>query len=373
MPFVLVGLDPAVLALLAAILAIAATFLIRAIANSLPAVNLPIIGNVDFLARAFTSIVGKVEGWAVDQGKQFFHLIAAWILGHEYLIRNLAYEMVNAVTHVGSQIAHLYTVTIPNAIDTARNAAAQALAAEASTLRGDISTAASAARIDAENYADNAVNAAESVAAKATRELSVTIGGQLSSLTDTVRGNLKTAEDFATAAANTAAAAATATLNHEIAGVQSTVTTLSGTVASDLTAAERYAAAQAQAAQGAAIGTLEDVLGGVYTDLTGAAAAVGGDLTSLEALLAGAITLPLAAVLARVIKLEKCSVGVCDDSPNNFSSLLQAVLGVATFAELAPFLKDAIENPASGEGAYASVVQGLYTGGHSLFDSLLSL
>ena len=252
---------------------------------------------------------------------------------------------------------------------------------------------------DADNVVTGAYETADKAvaetAADATNALKTLLGGQISTLTQTVADNLvaaekyaaaqasgavSTAENFATSAANTAATTAEGVAASALAGVASTVTSLTSTVSSDFSTAESDIKTTATTlgtditnTAGAAADALTGAFGGLYTDLTGQSMAANGDLSSIESLIAGAILGAVSSVAARVAKLEECSVGVCDDSPNNFSNLLNDAMGVAEFAGVFAFLSSAISSPASAEQSFAGLIGGLYADGDSLFDSLLSL
>lgn len=248
---------------------------------------------------------------------------------------------------------------------------------------------------DARDYTDVQFKAAEAAAAAAVGDLSRTLGGQLSSLTSTVQQNLASAEDyarsqaqqaiqtaeqFAQGQATAAVSTAEAALTPEITAAQTAANAAAAAAAGAATTASQAAttaagavAAEGAVAAGAAAGAITSVLGDVYTDITGQSIAAGGDLTSVEGLLAGAILTAVGAVAVRVAKLEACSVGICPDSPNNFSSLLNDVLGLAEFAGIGAFLAQIISDPYGAEQTYASAVQDVYSVGQSAFQTVLSL
>lgn len=434
---VLVALGPWVISLVAALLAIAADLIIRAIGNAIGKVG---IGPVTWdVGNFFASKAEAVVNWAVSNLDQYFDDAANWFIGHILVLQQLGGAAVSAITHLGDQVAHIVTGVVPNAISAAESSAgahAQSLVngvendlkadfnSLTDTLKGDVKTINSTISGDVTNlknlltksvaagvstaegytdtihntingYIDKSVSDAEGIAAGATAALAKTIGSQLSNLTDTVAKNLTDAETYARAQANSIyqevegdLTSTAKTLQTGITAAQQEAISAITVAGQDLTTAEQVAATDAgnavssaesfaATAAGAAATTAEQALsgalGGIYTDLTGQALAVNGDLSTVEGLIAGAILTSVGAVAARVAKLEECSVGVCDDSPNNFGSLLNAALGLAEFAGAGLFLAKLISDPAGSEAAYSDVIYGLLNRGQQTFDALLTL
>lgn len=219
----------------------------------------------------------------------------------------------------------------------------QAIAAANATAAADL--------ITAETYANAKANqvATTDAADLAAARLALT----------TAIGGVQSADQAALQAAQQAAAAALTAqgqiLTGEIASVQS---------------ADQAALDAAKAAAAAALTAQGQTLTG---EIAAQGATFSGDLTSLQTVLTGLIATSIAPVLARVVSLEKCAVGVCESSPNNFGSLLKDALGLAEFAGLGAFLATIVNDPAGAEHQYAGVVQGAVNAGHSAFDALLSL
>ena len=117
---------------------------------------------------------------------------------------------------------------------------------------------------------------------------------------------------------------------------------------------------------------LEHLFTGTIEDLTGAAVAVGGDLTALPALLAAAITAPMAALASRVATIEECAVTRCE-GPNNLERLLETGLSAAALTALAALLAEWVNEPQNSDQAAAAAFGGAYTLGHDAFDALLGL
>jgi len=212
---------------------------------------------------------------------------------------------VQAVSHLGDQIAHIVNTSIPNAISAAEaNAGAttaraiqgvesaiskaagdtvgalsgvdaqiyQDIGKIENTIASNLKAAVGAAvtttehyadglYTDAKNYADTQVKTAEGLATAAVDALGRTLGQQLSNLTQTVADNLTAAENFAKAQANTVynevegdLSTTAKALSTEASAAESLAQTAINTAASDLTTAENYAASQASAAASAGRG-----------------------------------------------------------------------------------------------------------------------
>lgn len=459
MPFVLPELGAVAAGLLCLIASIALTYIIKGIAAGLP--NLSILGVGLNLARIFRDAGDTIVNWVIDNTTGLWRHLEGWVRGHAYLLETFGGAVVQAVNHLGDQVAHIVTESIPNGIRAAEAAAGATAQRLFHAAEGDIKQV--GGRVDtlvtrtiphaistAEGYTDNAIDILHKVVAGEIADAKNAVEGDLrqaktdltrsiSSLADTVAHDytsaLRAAQSDASAALSDAidlinrakteaenvaqadAARVQQLLQGAIDTTNNTVATLTSTVAGDLTAAEQYArqqvaqgvsqvtdqlvatagtltqaignataAAQAgissdlQAAQqdaNTALGQAEQAvagaLGGIYTDVTGKALAYNGDLTQVAGAVGLAITGAIAGVAARVEKLEKCSVGVCDDSPNNFTNLLKDALGIASVVGVGGFLAELIDNPAQAEQKYADAIADTITGGQHAFDLLLSL
>lgn len=499
----LIGLEPLIQSLMVALLALAADLVMRAIGNGIGSVG---IGPVNWnIGKFFTDKADAVVNWVLGSLWPMFKNLGDWFLGHSIVFMDLAGAVVSAVQHLGDQVDHIVTVSIPNGIRAAEAAAgahAQGLINTAEDKIADAYRAAAGGFDEASRWAwehadhaadnignnilgavshgvDSAINYTDGRISTLDRELTQAIAdartaveGELTDvkkaltktigdLANTVAGDYQSALSIAQGDATTALttakglitqartdltniAAADANtvqdhLNSAVDTINATVDKLTGTVSSDFTAAENFATSQVaqglqdvtdvltgtaatvggaieaaaagvantvagqvagvanqaaaaeaglqtqigQAVAGAqqdannALDAAEAAVGGalgkIYTDVTGQALAYNGDLSSIAGTLGIALAGALAGVTARVAKLEQCSVGVCDDSPNNFSNLLQAALGVADMAAVFTFLSQLVSDPAGAEQQYAGLIQGLYTQGHDLFDQLLNL
>jgi hypothetical protein len=453
------ALGPLILAFMAALLAIAASLLIRAIAAKIP--NPGFLGITLHLANIFSNIADDVVDWAIHNLDNYYNDLANWFTAHILVHLQFFGAVVSAISHVGDQIAHVVNTSIPNAISAAESAAGKVAHDLFNTAETGIKAA--GARIDnlishtipdaihtAEGYADSAVSdlhtlvrqeiatakaAVESDLATAKTDLTRSI----STLADTVASDFTQAKAIAqsdaTAALNTAkglidtakqdaetfaegaADRVQTNLNTAINTIGDTIANLTGTVSSDFTAAETFAtnqvaaglqdvhdvlsgvavtvggvigaaasgvasdisgvAAQAQADATAALNTassaLDSALGDIYTDLTGRSLAYNGDLTQVAGAVGLAITGAIAGVATRVTHLEECSVGVCNDSPNNFGNLLKDALGFTELAGVGLFLTKAIDDPAGIIPGIATDVESWRAEGQTALDALLSL
>lgn len=415
MPFVVVDLGAFAVAGLCLLAAIALTYIIKAIASALP--NLSILGVGLNLAKIFRDAGDDIVSWVVDNTKQFWHDLEGWVSAHAYLLDSFAGAVVSAVTHLGDQIAHIVTEVVPNAI----KATEAYVGTELVKLKNDVESDITAATTKVEGILDGDVKAIYSTISTDVSTLenditrAVTKGvATAESYADDEFNSLKSYTDklvagaIATAAADLAAAKQQ--IGQAIAGVASTaaqdlstaentleaqISQAARTAASDLASAEQTiggeissAESQASAALSQAVGSLTGEISGAEQELSGEIGqAVGsltgdiaseaqtfaGDLSSLQGQLTAAIAAATAGILTRVAKLEECSVGVCEDSPNNFSNLLQDALGLVSLAGVGVFLADAIDHPAAATSEFADTIQGLYSTGQSAFEALLSL
>lgn len=415
MPFVLVDLGAFAVAGLCLLAAVALTYIIKAMASALP--NLSILGVGLNLAKIFRDAGDDIVSWIVDNTKQFWHDIEGWVLGHAYLLDSAFGAVVQAiVTHAGF-IAHIVTEVVPNAIRATESyvgrelvslrntvegdirsattkvehildgdvrALYSTISTDVSTLEGDITRAVTKGVATAEHYADDAIGAlrayvdrsvadAETLASRALADARTQIGVAIAGVAATAAHDLAGAENSLEAEINAAArtaaqdlAGAERTIGTEITGAEAQAKTALqqavGALTGEITGAERELEGQI----GQAVGTLTG-------DITGQAQAFTGDLSHLQTVLQAAIAASMAGVIARVAKLEECSVGVCSDSPNNFGSLLKDALGLADLAGVGVFLAEVIDHPATAETAYKDTIEGLYSTGRSAFDTLLSL
>lgn len=415
MPFVLVDLGAFAVAGLCLLAAIALTYIIKAIASALP--NLSILGVGLDLAKIFRDAGDSIVNWVVDNTKQFWHDLESWVAAHAYLLDTFAGAVVQAVSHLGDQIAHITTEVVPNAIRAAEAQAGKELNAAIngvetaiadayhstanaltgvdrqiyedvagieSTIANNLKAAVSHAVDTAESYTDTAigdlrkyvdksVSDAESIASKALADARTQIGAAIAGVASTAASDLATAEN--TLEAQISAAARTAA---------SDLATAEKTIGGEITGAEQQASAALNQAVGSLTGeissaesTLQGEIGQAVGTLTGdiasEAQAFAGDLSNLQSVLQAAIAASIAGVVARVAKLEECSVGVCEDSPNNFSNLLQNALGLISLAGVGEFLATAIDHPADATSEFADTIEGLYQTGQDAFHQLLNL
>lgn len=433
----LVGLAPLLVAMLAAVLAIAADLMLQAIGKAIGKVGIgPFTWDVGsfFVGKAedvlnwaihnLDSFFDDIANWFVGHIlviDQFFGAVVSAVSHLGDQIAHIVNTSVPNAIHAAEAAAGKHAQDLVNGVENDLKADVSSIEgllkgdvkALNDTISGDvtdltnlISKSVTAGVAKAEGYTDDAIDTlghtvskdfqdAESYAAGLVSALASKLGQQLSNLTDTVANNLVAAENYAKAQATQVynevegdLSSTAKTLQQGISTAESAAASAASAAAADLVTAENFATTQASSAlstaetyagqaAGAAANTaeqaLEGALGGIYTDLTGKALAVNGDLSTAEGLIAGAILSSVGAVAARVSKLEECSVGVCDDSPNNFSNLLNDALGLASLAGVGVFLAELINDPAGAEAKYSDVIGGMFGAGQSLFDSILSL
>lgn len=328
MSVLLLGLPEVGLALLAMLLALGVFVLIRAIANSLPSLSLP-FGISIRPGDWFSAIVSPVIGWIIHATENAWNFVSHWIYGHAWLVEQLAVNTVAAIGHLGDQIAHIVNTVIPDAI----RAVERDLGGAVNSLERTIAR-------DATRAADDLAHDISKVA----RSIYTSERGIVSELDHAIKSAVSTGVDEAVSEADRA-----------IADLRS------------------YVDAKVSEAVGHVEGDITHAIDGVYDDLARVASGEVADARSIAAVVAAVAALPIAGILARVAKLERCSVGVCEDSPNNFSNLLNDALGLASFIGVGAFLAQVINDPAAAEQAYAGAIQGVYTAGQSALDDLLSL
>lgn len=341
MPFALPALfvDP-VLAAAAAAIIIAGILLAQMIGNLLGTIN---IGPVSIpIGRWFLNIAHSVESWALNAFNHLLAPLGAWLNAIAFDAYHSLAVTVDAVTHLGDQIAHVVTSTIPDAIahqfahimgilDSDLGKVYDRIRAAEHTLQGDITTQAGhtfahlAGIIDHDigavhTYVNEHVAAAEHAASNA---LSAAEG----TLTRDIHSAIQTAE--------AAAAAAEAALSKDLGG----------------------AIAAAEAAAAAAAGYLQGEINSSTAAITAAAATAAAAVSAVKALAS---------------EFDSCAVTKCA-GPNNLGKLLNDLLVGVSYAELAAFVSLAIGRPAAAAGEFAGVAHGLYTDADQLLTTLLAI
>lgn len=305
MPFVLAGdLGLFAAAMLLMLLAIAVSYLVRAIAAALPRIDFAFV-HIDFGA-IFLAVAQPVASWLTTAALNLFHTAEAWMRAIAYTFVGLFDEVKNAIGTLFSHVDHVVGTTIPQAISHATGHAAAYVDQEIAALRREITNSASTFATDIGKAGAKELAKSEALV-KSAGAAAVVIGAKA----------ISTSEDYADA---------------EIAKLKAYVDGAIGAI--HLPNLESIGAAPA-----ALVGTVAGVA---------------------------------AAVAAITSEFESCAVTSCD-GPNNLSNLLNGILGFAGLAELGAFLADVINNPASAEQEYASVLQGLIGAGTSAFDDLLAL
>lgn len=357
-------------------------------------------------AKVISDTVGAVVSAVTLHAEQIAHIVTTVVPNAINAVEAEAGKELNAARKAIEGDITTAKTDLTNLIKGDVNSVVKTITAEGYGIAGDIKDAVTSGVTKAEGYADGlkvtiegditqARKDAEGYADSAVGTLAKTIGTQLGNLTKTVADNLTTAEQYAVAKANGAISTAedftttigktlTTDINAVASDASKALTTAVSGVEGDITAAKTAVEGQVTSLAGTVTTDITTVtgdittdigkaLGGVYDDILNGAGAYTGDLSGIVGLIAGAITVPLAAVAARVAKLEECSVGVCEGSPNNFSSLLKDALGFVEFAGVGGFLAEVINNPATAEQKYADVIGGAFNGGQKALQDLLSL
>lgn len=328
-----------------------------------------------FLEDQISAARQAVEGALGAADRAIYTEIAHVDTTVENDIKSSVSAAVNTAEEYTRIVAHDTTVLAETLVRDAEAAASKALSTVNQQLGAAIAaTAANAAAALAagEGVLLSDIHAAEAAATGALSAASTALENAITAAAGTAAAALAAARSSLEAATKAVGVEAVAHLEDARTALETAIGTVAGDARAELEAAKAATEHAIGAAVAAGTRQLEGAVGGVYEDITGAAAAVGGDLTGLEGLLAGAITVPLAALAARVAHMEECAVTECA-GPNNLEGLLEGILGVATIALIAPLLKEAIEHPYTAAPPFAALLSGTYTAGTDLFNSLLSL
>lgn len=294
-------------------------------------------------------------------------------------ISDLHRTLTKAIDDAKAQVEgdlHDVKTTLTRGISTLSNTVAADYTAALGAAKQDAADALNTARglvKDARTYAENVASAdAGAVQTVLQRAIDAT-NSTVTNLTTTVGTDLTAAEQYAQAQVATGLQDISGVLNHTATTVTGAIGAAAAGVAAGISGVADQAQQDATQALDRADAALGQALDGIYSDLTGKALAWNGDIASVEGLLAGAITAAVAGVAARVATLERCSVGVCENSPNNFGNLLKDALGIASAAEVFALLARMVKDPAGAEQEYAADVDWAYHKGLGAFDLLLSL
>lgn len=336
-----------------------------------------------YIAAAIGAAAHAISTGADDIGRAVAHVVAGGVTEAEHYADHaisalhdaVRHEIADAVSTVEGDIHDLkvqLTRSISDLSDTVAADYHSALAAAQADATAALNTARGLIQ-DAKTEAEN-IAAADLAKVQGLLQSAInTTNATVDKLTGTVAADFTQAEQYAQAQVAAGVKTVTDELDSTAKALSSSIATAAAAAQAGIAGAVQAAQADANAALGKAEGVIEGALGGIYTDLTGKAIALNGDLSAIEGLLAGAITGAIAGVVARVAHLEKCSVGVCEDSPNNFGNLLHDALGLASMAGVGVFLAELIHDPKAAEQKYADVVGGLFNTGQSALDTLLSL
>lgn len=393
MPFVIVDFGAIAVALLATLLAVALYVLLRALASAIGSIG---IGPFSLhLGNIIAGALNDAANWIVDQTKHLWGDIEALFRATAYIFDRLFNATVGAISHAFDYLDHIATVQIPAAIGGLRkdvegyaDAAIKGVEGDISTavhkvesiLSGDVAAIYSTIRTDVDQPGDTIVKSvaagvvtSEHFASDGLHDLRNYVDNAVAAAVAGLEADLATAkQQIGTAIAGVAQTAANDLANAEgvLAGE---ITSVASTAASEFASAEQAATTEITSLAGTVATEISTAVGTLTGDIASETQAFTGDLTSLRALLEAAIASSVGALAVRVAKLEECSVGTCADSPNNFSSLLNAALGGISIALLADFLKNAIQHPADAQAGFVGEVSGLFQSGTSLFDQVLNL
>lgn len=320
------GLGEAAAAFFLLACAIAAIYLIRAIAALLSDVH---IGPITVPIHSwFEAIAQPVVAWLVGATNELWSDAIWWLHGIAYVATGLWDDMISVANHLAGQVDHLFSSSIPEATAHAKSQGAGYVNDQVAAINREIHAAVTdASKITTAAVAAEAVKEAQHVS---------TIHRQLVALS---------ASDLVKAHTYTDRAK---------------------------TAAEAYADAQRIAAEAYADQRIGAIAGTIPTAVPlPIVPPIAGVTTEATTIVAG-ITAVGVAVASLAREFESCAVTSCD-GPNNLQGLLNGLLGLGGLAALGEFLNEAINHPAQAEAKYASVFGGLVTTGESLFDDLLAL
>lgn len=341
MPFVLAPLfvDP-VTAAAAIALIIAGVLLADMLSSLLGKIS---IGPISINPGAwFSSIAHSIERWAIGKFDGIIAPVGAWLNAIAYDGYHNLSSVVAAISHLGDQIAHIVTSTVPDAI-----------AHQFANIMGIVDQDVGKLSVKV----DQAVTKVEGDITTAIDHQFAHIMG----IVDSDIGQLHGYVDNAVAGAERIASSALATVEHTLEG--------------DVTRAIQTAEAAAAAADAALSRDLDAAIGAAEAAAGAAAGVLQGEITSANAQLATiAASAAAALALARTIagEFESCAVTSCE-GPNNLSNLLNQLLGIVSFADLAAFIALAINHPGVAAGEFAGVASGLYADADQLLSTLLAI
>lgn len=140
MPFVLAPEFGAIAAaVLLALMCIAVTYLIRAIASALGTFH---IGPISIpIGKWFTAATSPIVSWLVGATNELWADAAWWMHGISYIVNGLVNDITGGFSHVLDTVDHVVTTTIPNAAATALGDAKTAVGESAQAIAHAISTA----------------------------------------------------------------------------------------------------------------------------------------------------------------------------------------------------------------------------------------
>lgn len=334
----------------------AGVLILDMIAHLLPSIHLPVVGSIDFGAP-FTAAAHAVEHWIISNTQHLWSAVTNWIGGVAYDSYHTLEGALAAVTHLGDQIAHIVTSIVPDAISQAERDAihwaqahvhnvAKSLHGTEQLLKGMVADALNSAKAD--------VAEVRATVNQIVRPALGVVEADAARLAQAVFGD---------------AAHGIEGLEHAVSGLLATVGVALGTGAGSI---ESEIGAAVGAAEGIATTALDKAIGALTGEVGDAAALAREALAGGAGTLLGTIAATAAAAMALATHLDECAVTTCD-GPNNLSSLLGDLAGVAEYGSLAAFVAEAISNPAGAAATFEQGAHDLYDTGSTLLNSLLAL
>lgn len=265
---------------------------------------------------------------------------------------------------LAGQISDLVN-TVASDYQSAKQIAQSDANAALSTAQGLISTV--------EHEVSDIANAAPGTITRLLQDAIGATDSTVASLTTTVGQDFTAAETQARNEVAAAVSTVTDSLNSAVGTLTDAITAAKTAAAAGVQSAIDQAQSDANTAIGTVTGTLENVLGGIAQDVQAGDQIYHGDLAGTATAVAAAITGAVAGVASRVATLERCAVGVCESSPNNFSKLLNDALGLAEAGGAFAYLAAAVTDPQGTATTTGGLLKPVADSGVSLLETLLGL
>ena len=290
----------------------------------------------------FSGIAHSVETWAIHKFDSVIAPIGNWLNAIAYDGYHNLSSVIGVVSHLGDQIAHIVNTSIPDAIK-----------AESANVFGVVDRDIGAVNTKIDGVASAAASA-----------LTGAIDHQFANILGIVDSDIGAVHTYVDNAVGKAESDASSALS-----------TVERTLTGDIGTAIQTAEAAAAAADAALSRDLGAAIAAGEAAAASAAGVLGGEITSANAQIATiAASAAAALALARTVagEFESCAVTSCE-GPNNLANLLNQLLGIISYADLAAFISLAIGQPGKAAGEFAGVAQGLYSDANSALDVLLAI